>query len=460
MQSDIFSFIGKSKNLKVINSNENQYIYRSKAISSYSDIISVNYCSDLVNWKDIEKDFIIYINENFAINDNEIIEPIIIYLIEENKYMDELKTIIEIERDEFYCRKFVISITKNKSDILKRLPIGSPFEGLGFRHQFLTARQRLIQMGVNRRIINLLHEIKLKEANYIEIKQYFDTDRKYTSENLSEDISGQSESNNKVRLKSITVKGFRIYNKPQHFNLDADLIVLFGPNGLGKTSLFDAFEYGITGEIRRYNSKENNLNHKNNSSDSNNNIRIQLQSLEDSEEITVLKTIGSRNANLNNEDNKHISTIIKEITQSDLGINQPNLVKLFRATHINSQEDSELTEEALNNNSVISNDLLGKMISFEDYITVGYSFSKIKKIINTEIYDLVEEQSKNQTELENYLEEYNKYSFYDNTEKSDTIEYFGQREYSVRSNRATSPQRLSHPLGGESHSFYISCYLH
>src|SRR5690606_11987115 len=38
---------------------------------------------------------------------------------------------------------------------------------------------------------------------------------------------------------------------PQSFNLDASVVVLYGPNGLGKTSFFDAIDYACTGRIGR-----------------------------------------------------------------------------------------------------------------------------------------------------------------------------------------------------------------
>src|SRR5690606_10852801 len=49
------------------------------------------------------------------------------------------------------------------------------------------------------------------------------------------------------RLTEATIDGFRAYRKPQTFTLDASVIVLYGPNGLGKTSFFDAVDYACTG---------------------------------------------------------------------------------------------------------------------------------------------------------------------------------------------------------------------
>src|SRR6202011_5849124 len=54
-----------------------------------------------------------------------------------------------------------------------------------------------------------------------------------------------------VRLKELKIRNFRAYRKSQSFDLDADLIVPYGPNGFGKTSFFDALDFGVTGEIGR-----------------------------------------------------------------------------------------------------------------------------------------------------------------------------------------------------------------
>ena len=52
-----------------------------------------------------------------------------------------------------------------------------------------------------------------------------------------------------TRLKSLKVEGFRGINAPVSVDLDHDLIVLSGPNGTGKTSLFQSIEWGLFGRL-------------------------------------------------------------------------------------------------------------------------------------------------------------------------------------------------------------------
>lgn len=58
---------------------------------------------------------------------------------------------------------------------------------------------------------------------------------------------------NMIQLKSITFKNFKIFDdNPYTINFEnSNLILLDGPNGYGKTSVFDAIELALTGNISR-----------------------------------------------------------------------------------------------------------------------------------------------------------------------------------------------------------------
>ncbi len=59
-----------------------------------------------------------------------------------------------------------------------------------------------------------------------------------------------------MRLVSLEVSGFRAFPTSAHFNLDADTVVVTGANGTGKTSLFDAILWSLTGRIRRFEDRD------------------------------------------------------------------------------------------------------------------------------------------------------------------------------------------------------------
>ncbi len=54
------------------------------------------------------------------------------------------------------------------------------------------------------------------------------------------------------RIKSITIKGFRAFGATEQvLNVPGDLVVVWGPNSKGKTSLAEAVEFLLTGDIAR-----------------------------------------------------------------------------------------------------------------------------------------------------------------------------------------------------------------
>lgn len=63
-----------------------------------------------------------------------------------------------------------------------------------------------------------------------------------------------------MKFKKIEISAFRIYDKPEHATFDfsinsdttADFISLYAPNGYGKTSFYDAVEWGMTNNIQRF----------------------------------------------------------------------------------------------------------------------------------------------------------------------------------------------------------------
>lgn len=59
-----------------------------------------------------------------------------------------------------------------------------------------------------------------------------------------------------MRLTSIELSGFRAFSRQEHFDLDADAVLVLGANGQGKTSLFDGVLWALTGSISRFSSPE------------------------------------------------------------------------------------------------------------------------------------------------------------------------------------------------------------
>ena len=54
-----------------------------------------------------------------------------------------------------------------------------------------------------------------------------------------------------MRVVSVELSGFRAFRNNERFDLNGDVVLVVGANGQGKTSLFDAIFWAVTGEISR-----------------------------------------------------------------------------------------------------------------------------------------------------------------------------------------------------------------
>lgn len=58
-----------------------------------------------------------------------------------------------------------------------------------------------------------------------------------------------------IRLKSLSVGPFRGFARQEDFDLNSQLVLIYGPNGTGKSSFCEALEYGLLGEVAEAESK-------------------------------------------------------------------------------------------------------------------------------------------------------------------------------------------------------------
>ena len=62
-----------------------------------------------------------------------------------------------------------------------------------------------------------------------------------------------------MRLHHLEVSGFRGFATKQEFDLSADATIIVGSNGLGKTSLLDAVQWGLSGRLGRLGKGDENV---------------------------------------------------------------------------------------------------------------------------------------------------------------------------------------------------------
>lgn len=67
--------------------------------------------------------------------------------------------------------------------------------------------------------------------------------------------SAEEQSENITQLKSLTVGPFRGFSEEEVFDLTSRLVLIYGPNGTGKSSFCEALEYGLLGSVAEAESK-------------------------------------------------------------------------------------------------------------------------------------------------------------------------------------------------------------
>lgn len=278
----------------------------------------------------------------------------------------------KVETDVYFCRKFVVPVDRDLPQALARLPFLplDPLEGAGLRPD--SAQVFLQRHGVSSLLARYLvlphHRGPGEIVNDCLAQQLGDpvvSPALPRIGTLSADRSLEP-----IRIQRIEIENFRAYRTLRVFDIASDVTVLYGPNGFGKTSLFDAIDFAVTGSIGRLNALTDNQFMK---------VAPHLDSAPDKSVVTltggnsdttlrVQRSVAAPNAATLNGERKDRKTILAALT----GTASPgseridHLVRLFRATHQFNQEVQELTRD-FQEDCRLSADIVSRMLAFEDY---------------------------------------------------------------------------------------------
>lgn len=277
----------------------------------------------------------------------------------------------QVETDVYFCRKFVIPLDGDLTLALARLPFLplDPLEG-GIRPD--SAEVFLQRHGVSSPLARYLarpHQRSPEEiVNDCLANQLGDP---MVSPALPRIRTLPAErSQEPVRIQQIEIENFRAYRKPQVFDIASEVTVLYGPNGFGKTSFFDAIDFVVTGSIGRLDTLSDNQFRKaapHLDSDPTKSV-VTLTAANSSNTLRIQRSVEAPNHATLNGERKDRKTILAALT----GAGSPSteridhLVKLFRATHQFNQEVQELTRE-FQKDCRLSSDIVSRMLAFEDY---------------------------------------------------------------------------------------------
>jgi exonuclease SbcC len=286
-----------------------------------------------------------------------------------------------LEQDPLFCRKYVIrSLTDADSqrDELLRLPF-LPLRGSdGGSLQRPQSAQDLLQgAGFSASLARNLVEAGVRSPERIA------ADLREGKEQLPSAIVAPrpghltlSRPRARSRLVSLTVDGFRVYREERKFWLDAPVVVLYGPNGLGKTSVFDAIDYACTGRIGRLNQRRSpsefaRLATHLDKAPGSGIVKAEVRG-EGGNESAIWKlerSTGDWSNALIDGSKADRKSVISKLTQAnwlDSAPRQQAYENLFRATHLFGQDEDELLS-AFKRESVIPEAFISEMLALQDY---------------------------------------------------------------------------------------------
>ncbi len=316
----------------------------------------------------------------------------------------EEELISKIELDAYFCRKFVIDINKNLKDEFGRLPFiplsPESIKRISGLERPVSAQTYLIKHGLSSELAKYLavpHE--LGERRIIEKCLSGELIApKWITEESGEFQPLGLEGRKKIRLKKIEINDFRAYKGKHEFDLDGDLIILYGPNGFGKTSFFDAIDFICTGGVARFDERTDRkadklkklLSHLDSEVESS---YVKMTVFDDDKEFCIERNLRDLiNAKIGEEFvvRKEALMKISGLIEEFLDLRIENFVNLFRATHLFGQQYQALTE-GLRDHSRLPVDTVSRMLAFQDYVEAIRKSNKVSEELERDIEQKVSE---------------------------------------------------------------------
>ncbi len=167
--------------------------------------------------------------------------------------LDEFRS--RVETDVLFCRKFVISLASPLGNALGRLPFLPLASADAHVRHPPSAQTYLQQCGIPAKLAKQLAVAHQRGAENI-ARDCVDSDWDWAPKPVAPNSGlyreiGPGRSPRQIRLESLTIRSFRAYRARQRFELGRAVTVLYGPNGFGKTSVFDALDFAATGSVGR-----------------------------------------------------------------------------------------------------------------------------------------------------------------------------------------------------------------
>jgi len=319
----------------------------------------------------------------------------------------------KIETDVYFCRKFVVILETPLVASLARLPFLPLMSRNGQSMRPASAQTFLQQCTVPAMLAKyIVVQRERSPQGIVEdcTSGKFGEPRELALATSSRFVQSDREEGDPGRLKTVTITNFRAYRKPQAFEIGSNVTVLYGPNGFGKTSFFDAVDFAFTGGIGRFESSNEALFAKTaqhlDSKSEESSVSISYQRNGTVRQVT--RSVSARKQALLDGQPADRKSILSELTSGTIPAADrvENFVSLFRATHLFSQEQQELTRD-FQQDCRLSAEIVSRMLAFEDYVNAVNKTAKVREVLqdviktaNDEIKNLSEQVTDEKKELE------------------------------------------------------------
>lgn len=290
----------------------------------------------------------------------------------------------KVEVDVYFCRKYVIKFGPSLEASLARLPFLPLMPISGGLIRPPSAKTLLRQQSMKADLANSLIQPGTAAGTILEnclTGRYGPTHviDKRTAE-ASREVKG--EQREQATLKSISIENFRAYRKKKEFEFGSAITVLYGPNGFGKTSFFDAVDFVVTGGVGRLDRPASSFSKIAKHLDSEDEPTLVSLTFERAGEAHIIsRDLATPNDATLDGKVTNRKAILSSLTGGELAQADrvENLVSLFRATHLFSQDRQELTGEVAERCELRA-DIVSRMLAFDDYVNGLKKVTEVLKL--------------------------------------------------------------------------------
>lgn len=300
--------------------------------------------------------------------------------------LDEFRS--EVETDVLFCRKFVVVLTDAPDRGLEGLPFLPLMREPRYDKRPPSATAFMQHFGVPAALAGYLAVPHRRSAAAIVeecISQGPTWIPRLTSTRQGDLVPREEHAVERVRLEGISIRSFRAYRKQRDLKLGSRITVLYGPNGFGKTSVFDAIDFAATGGIghlglerraRRFRRAVAHLDGRPEEA------AVCLRFTSGDEHRELRRRVVSRTQASLDDGRCDRKTALRELTGASPERSEriEYLVSLFRATHFFGQEHQELARD-FGRACTLPSHVVARLLAFEDYANARNKAAAVSGIL-------------------------------------------------------------------------------